>query len=259
MSALLRAELLKLRTTRTFAALVGSALALSLLVVGLTTAAQQRPVARRTSASCSRPTSAACSSCCWASWAMAGEWRHKTITSTFLAAPDRLRLLAAKTLSYAARRRRAVADRDPVDHGRRHADPVRPRGDHRGRRRPGRRPVAQPGRRRAVRRFGVCIGAVVRNQVVAIVGLLVFTVRRGADAARLSLTTWAGTVRPLGAQRAPRDPAHGDEEQLAPAVALLVMSPGWRWASRPAPRCCAAAISSSGVLPDGPLASAGSG
>ena len=34
--------------------------------------------------------------------AMAGEWRHKTITSTFLAAPDRLRLLTAKTLSYAA-------------------------------------------------------------------------------------------------------------------------------------------------------------
>ena len=38
MSNLLRAELLKLRTTRTFAALVGSALALSLLVVVLTAA-----------------------------------------------------------------------------------------------------------------------------------------------------------------------------------------------------------------------------
>jgi hypothetical protein len=33
---------------------------------------------------------------------MAGEWRHKTITGTVLAAPDRLRLLAAKSLSYAA-------------------------------------------------------------------------------------------------------------------------------------------------------------
>ena len=32
---------------------------------------------------------------------MAGEWRHRTITSTVLAAPDRLRLLTAKTLSYA--------------------------------------------------------------------------------------------------------------------------------------------------------------
>ena len=29
-----------------------------------------------------------------------GEWRHRTITGTVLAAPDRLRLLAAKALSY---------------------------------------------------------------------------------------------------------------------------------------------------------------
>jgi hypothetical protein len=32
---------------------------------------------------------------------MAGEWRHRTITSSVLAAPDRLRLLAAKSISYA--------------------------------------------------------------------------------------------------------------------------------------------------------------
>ena len=43
MNALLRAELLKLRTTRTFVALVGTALALSLLVVGLTTALGDNP------------------------------------------------------------------------------------------------------------------------------------------------------------------------------------------------------------------------
>ena len=32
---------------------------------------------------------------------MAGEWRHRTITSSVLAAPDRLRLLAAKLIAYA--------------------------------------------------------------------------------------------------------------------------------------------------------------
>ena len=32
---------------------------------------------------------------------MTGEWRHRTITGTVLAAPDRLRLLAAKAISYA--------------------------------------------------------------------------------------------------------------------------------------------------------------
>jgi ABC-type transport system involved in multi-copper enzyme maturation permease subunit len=32
---------------------------------------------------------------------MAGEWRHRTITSTILAAPNRLKLIAAKAISYA--------------------------------------------------------------------------------------------------------------------------------------------------------------
>ena len=31
-----------------------------------------------------------------------GEWRHRTITSSLLAAPDRIRFLAAKTLAFAA-------------------------------------------------------------------------------------------------------------------------------------------------------------
>ena len=31
-----------------------------------------------------------------------GEWRHRTITSSLLAAPDRIRFLAAKALAFAA-------------------------------------------------------------------------------------------------------------------------------------------------------------
>ena len=33
---------------------------------------------------------------------MTGEWRHRTITSSLLVAPDRLRFLAAKTAALAA-------------------------------------------------------------------------------------------------------------------------------------------------------------
>lgn len=100
MSALLRAELLKLRTTRTFLALTAAALAISLLVVVLVSIIQDE----------------------WREgdvndlftadftglfilllgvMGLTGEWRHRTITSTVLAAPDRLRLLAAKTIAYA--------------------------------------------------------------------------------------------------------------------------------------------------------------
>lgn len=101
MRSLLAGELLKLRTTRTFVALVASALALSLLVVVLTALLQDDW------------RSGDASSLFFADFTglfilllgvlgMAGEWRHRTITGTVLAAPDRLRLLAAKTLAYAA-------------------------------------------------------------------------------------------------------------------------------------------------------------
>ena len=100
MTALLRAEMLKLRTTRTFVALVGAALALSLLVVVLTSLLsndlQPRDVRSLFTADFT-----GLFIMLLGVIGMAGEWRHRTITSTFLAAPDRLRLLAAKTLSYA--------------------------------------------------------------------------------------------------------------------------------------------------------------
>ena len=100
MSALLRAELLKLRTTRTFAALVGTALALSLLVVALAAALSddftEDDVRELFTADFS-----SLFILLLGVIGMAGEWRHRTITGTVLAAPDRLRLLAAKTLSYA--------------------------------------------------------------------------------------------------------------------------------------------------------------
>jgi ABC-2 type transport system permease protein len=95
MSALLHAELLKLRTTRTFAAIVGTAAALSLVLVALGSilGAEKDPHALFTNNSITYVI------VLLGAIGMTGEWRHRTITGTVLAAPDRLRLLAAKALS----------------------------------------------------------------------------------------------------------------------------------------------------------------
>jgi ABC-2 type transport system permease protein len=96
MSALLHAELLKLRTTRTFAAIVGTAAVLSVVLValGASLGAEKDPHALFTNNSITYII------VLLGAIGMTGEWRHRTITGTVLAAPDRLRLIAAKVLSY---------------------------------------------------------------------------------------------------------------------------------------------------------------
>ena len=101
MSPLLRAELLKLRTTRTFAALVGATLALSLLVVVLTGVLSHH-ISPRDARDLFTADFTGLFIMLLGVIGMAGEWRHRTITGTVLAAPDRLRLLGAKMLAYAA-------------------------------------------------------------------------------------------------------------------------------------------------------------
>ena len=98
MTALLQAELLKLRTTRTFAAIVGSGAVLSVLLVALGAGLGEEtdPHALFTN------TAVTYFIVLLGAVGMTGEWRHRTITGTVLAAPDRVRLLAAKTLSYSA-------------------------------------------------------------------------------------------------------------------------------------------------------------
>jgi len=99
MTRLLHAELIKLRTTRTFVALTGCALAASLLLVILTASLSTidevdlRTLFASDLSSVFIPLLAAI--------AVTGEWRHRTIASSVLAAPDRVRMLAAKTLAYA--------------------------------------------------------------------------------------------------------------------------------------------------------------
>ena len=98
MTALTEAELLKLRSTRTFAAIAGTAAALSLVLTALAASGggHHDPRALLTRISIAYFVIIVL----LGAIGTTGEWRHRTITSTVLAAPDRLRLLAAKALSY---------------------------------------------------------------------------------------------------------------------------------------------------------------
>ena len=183
MKALLRAELIKLRTTRTFVVLTAAALAISLLVVVLTTTLQDEWTeddARDLFAT----DFTGLFILLLGVMGMAGEWRHRTITSTVLAAPRRLRLLSAKTISYAvagiaislivtvtimaigililsARDLPTVGLGDLADVLWRNLVVAAYLGA-----------------------FGVCIGGLIRNQIVAIVGLLLHDLRDRAGGHR---------------------------------------------------------------------------
>ncbi len=98
---LLEAELIKLRTTRTFAALAGVAVAMSLLITVLVSILSE-PSQDDVLTDVFTSDASGLFILILAVLGITGEWRHRTITSSLLAAPDRLRFLAAKTLAFAA-------------------------------------------------------------------------------------------------------------------------------------------------------------
>ena len=101
MKRLLHAELIKLRTTRTFYALAGTAVGLSMVIVGLS-AALSDPTPDSVISDVFYSDLSSLFILILAIVGISGEWRHRTITSSLLAAPDRLKFLAAKTLAFAA-------------------------------------------------------------------------------------------------------------------------------------------------------------
>ena len=101
MTALLRAELIKLRTTRTFIALTAVALGTSLLIAVLVSVLSE-PTADSVLTDVFTADTSGLFIVILAIVGITGEWRHRTITSSLLAAPNRLRFLVAKTLAFAA-------------------------------------------------------------------------------------------------------------------------------------------------------------
>ena len=223
MSALLRAELLKLRTTRTFVTLVAAALLLSLLVVVLTTLLTD-DLNEEDMRDLFTADFSSLFILLLGVMGMAGEWRHRTITSTVLAAPNRLPLLAAKTLSYAvagtvlslvvtvaimavgtliqsAGGETTIGIADLADVLWRNLAVAALLGA-----------------------FGVCIGGLVRNQVAAMIGLLVFAF--ALEPAIMGVAPDVGRFGPTsGAPNGVLDvESFGGEDLLAPGIALLVMA-----------------------------------
>ena len=101
MKRLLEAELIKLRTTRTFAALAGVAIGISLLITVLVSILSE-PSEDEVLTDVFASDASGLFILLLAVVGITGEWRHRTITSSLLAAPDRLRFLSAKTVAFAA-------------------------------------------------------------------------------------------------------------------------------------------------------------
>ena len=226
MTALLHAEFLKLRTTRTAIGLAGAAVGISLLLTALV-ATLTRPSAESVLVDVFASDTSSFFILIFAVVGISGEWRHHTITSSLLAAPDRVRFLAAKTLAFAAAGLllslaisvtvsvlgfAILSFRDL---------PTPELGD-----------LADLVSRNALAAallgaFGVGVGAIVRNQIVGVVGILVFAVL--VEPLVLGLAPDVGRFGPLVALPTatvglpPEESGLGDVDLLASGLAALAL------------------------------------
>jgi ABC-2 type transport system permease protein len=224
---LLQAEPIKLRTTRTFAALVGVAVGISVLLTGLV-AALTEPTRNSVLVDVFQSDTSGLFIAILASSGITGEWRHRTITSSLLAAPDRLRFLAAKTLAFAVA---GVALSVAISIA------VAIVGfavlEIRGLPTPDAGDLLDLDARNALvaalgGAFGVGIGALVRNQAIAIVGILL--VAFAIEPALVALVPAVARYAPVSALPTaitdinPEEAGLGGDTDLpSPGVALLLL------------------------------------
>jgi ABC-2 type transport system permease protein len=195
-TALLHAELLKLRTTRTFVTLTGFAVGTSVLIAFLV-ALLTEPTRDSVLVDVYASDTSSFFILVLAVIGISGEWRHRTITSSLLAAPDRLRFLGAKLVAFAVAGvilsvltalgvaiagTIVLSIRDlplPAVH----------------------EVLAQNGRNAVLAAllgaFGVGIGALIRNQIAAVVALLVMSFV--VEPIVLALAPHVGRFGPMGA------------------------------------------------------------
>jgi ABC-type transport system involved in multi-copper enzyme maturation permease subunit len=195
-NALLQAELLKLRTTRTFVALTALAVGSSVLIAGLV-ALLTEPTRDSVLFDVFASDTSSFLILVLAVIGISGEWRHRTITSSLLAAPERLRFLRAKTIAFAAAglvlsvlTAVAVAAVGTLVLSVRDL-PLPALSEM----------LAQAGRNAVLAAllgaFGVGIGALLRNQIAAVVSLLVLSFV--VEPLVLALAPHVGRFGPLGA------------------------------------------------------------
>lgn len=226
MTLALRAELIKLRTTRTFLALVASAVGLSLLVTVLFASLIGDASENDLNELFGSTDASGLFILLLGVIGMAGEWRHRTIASTVLAVPHRLRLLGAKVLAYAlagmvlslAVNVAAMAVGSVILSAR--DEMTLPLGD-----------LLDIGWRNLVvaayfGAVGVCVGALIRNPPVAIVAILVLSFV--VDPALLGLAYDVWKYGPLGGAPSGITQVQPDEgEELLSLGAAFAVMAGW--------------------------------
>ena len=226
MSALLHAELIKLRTTRTFVAVACVAVGLSILLAGLV-AALSEPTQDSVLVDVFQSDTSGLFILILAIVGISGEWRHSTITSSLLAAPDRVRFLAAKTLAFAIAGSVLSALVSVA---------VTVVGfavlEIRGLPTPEAGELVELYARNALvaallGAFGVGLGALIRNQVIAIVAVLLWAF--AIEPTLVAFVPDAARFGPIGALPTaitgtdPEDAGLGDITLIAPGLALLAM------------------------------------